>query len=144
MRVVDTNILFSFFKKESLTRTMVIAASEALISPERSLEELEKYSETIRAKSKLTEEELDETLSLLKKYVKFVPLNEYAKHLPEAISLASAFSSKDKEEFMDDVDFFALALKEKCSIWSKDKLFKKQGKVKVVTTAELLEEFKDF
>ena len=144
MRVVDTNILFSFFKKKSFTRTVIISTSEELISPVRSLEELEKYSETIRAKSNLTDEKLDEALSLLKEYVKFVPLDEYSKYLPEAILLASAFSSKDKEEFMDDADFFALALKEKCSIWSKDKLFKKQAKVKVVTTAELLEEFRDF
>lgn len=143
MLVVDTNILFSFFKKESFTRTAIISASEELTSPAHSLEELEKHSETIRAKSNLTDEKLDEALSLLKEYVKFVPLDEYSKHLPEAISLASAFSSKDKDEFMDDVDFFALALKEKCSIWSNDKLFKKQVKVKVVTTAELLEELKD-
>lgn len=143
MLVVDTNILFSFFKKESFTRKIIIAASEEFSSPERSLEELNKYSETIRAKSKLTGEELDDTLSLLKKYVKFVPLEEYAEHLPAAISLASTFSTKDKEEFMDDIDFFALALKEKCSIWSKDKLFKKQVKVKVLTTAELVEERKE-
>jgi len=40
----------------------------------------------------------------------------------------------------DDSDFFALALKLNCPIWSEEKKLKKQLEVKVVNTSELIEE----
>lgn len=39
---------------------------------------------------------------------------------------------------ISDTEYFALALKLKCSVWSNDKKFKKQDKVKVYSTNELI------
>ena len=39
----------------------------------------------------------------------------------------------------DDTAYIALALHLNCPIWSNDKKLKKQDKVKVITTKELLE-----
>lgn len=142
MFVADTNVLFPFFRKDSATALVITGEHGGIIkllAPELAKAELKKYKLLLCSKSGILPELFDRLLSLLEYFVDFIPLDEYKKHIPEAISLANAFPSKDAEEFMDDIDFFALALKEKCSIWSKDKLFKKQGKVKVVTTAELLE-----
>ena len=56
--------------------------------------------------------------------------------------------SKEAYEIMKDIDekdtpYIALALKLNCPIWSNDTDLKKQNKVKVYNTKELLEEFKD-
>ena len=39
-----------------------------------------------------------------------------------------------------DIEYFALALKSNCAIWSDEKALKKQSKVKVLTTSELVKE----
>lgn len=46
--IVDTNILFSFFWQESLTRKLLITSNLELISSEIALEEIEKYSQEIK------------------------------------------------------------------------------------------------
>lgn len=140
--VVDTNILFSFFKKESFTRKIIVSNKTIkLISPTHSLKELNKYSQELLSKSKLTKNELESVLLLLHSYVKFVPLAEYKEQFKNAIHLAKGFSKKEYKEFIDDIDFFSLALKENCPIWSKDKLFKKQLVIKVLDTKDLAKLF---
>ena len=137
--VVDTNILFSFFKKESFTRQIIVSNKTfELISPAHSLKELNKYSEELLSKSNLTKNELESVLSLLHSYVKFIPLTEYKEQFKNATRLAKGFSKEESNEFKDDIDFFSLALKENCPIWSKDKLFKKQSVIKVFDTKELV------
>ena len=50
--VVDTNILFSFFNKESFTKKIIINPSLDLISPDFAISELKKYSKLIIEKLK--------------------------------------------------------------------------------------------
>jgi len=140
--VVDTNILFSFFKKESFTRKLIIDSSLELISPEVALKELQKYSEVLSIKSKIGKDDLDSMFSLLKEHVEFIPLQSYKNEFKTSLKIAEKFSQKDVEEFLDDLDFFALASKERCSIWSKDALFKKQSIIKVFNTTELAKYFR--
>jgi len=40
----------------------------------------------------------------------------------------------------DDVQFIALALAFNCPIWSDDRHFQKQNKIKVITTKEMIQE----
>jgi predicted nucleic acid-binding protein len=136
--VVDTNILFSFFKKESTTRTLILNDSLILISPEIALKELTKYTKELTRKSDINTEEFDEMILQLQRHITFKPVSHYQKSLRTALQLAQQFSQKDVEEFLDDVDFFALATKEKCSIWSKDTLFKKQSSIRIFTTKEII------
>lgn len=140
--VVDTNILFSFFKKGSFTQKLIVDSSLDLISPEVALKELTKYSKELSVKSKIGKDALDFMFSLLKEYVKFIPSKEYKDEFNTSLNIVKKFSEKDVEEFLDDIDFFSLAIKEKCAIWSKDSLFKKQSIVKVFTTSELSKYFK--
>jgi predicted nucleic acid-binding protein len=67
---------------------------------------------------------------LLKVVVKFIKEEEYSEFLSEARKV-----SPDP----NDSDFFALALKLNCPIWSEDKRLKKQSRVKVLSTRELME-----
>lgn len=137
--VVDTNILFSFFKKNSFTRQFIFTNQDLeLISPNLTLKELKKYSKEILRKSKLTIPQFNYACELLHSLIDFVPLAEYQDFFTKAKIIAQDFSKKDYEEFMNDIDFFALALKENCPIWSKDKLFKKQNKILIFKTEELI------
>jgi predicted nucleic acid-binding protein len=137
--VVDTNILFSLFKKDSFTRELIKSYNLLLISPQVSLEELRKYPLELAKKSGLSEESLELAFSELNSAIKFIPLEEYSPELKNALRLCGGLSEKELAEFFNDIDFFALALKEKCAIWTKDKLFKKQRKIKVFETNELAE-----
>src|SRR3989344_3169822 len=105
--VVDTNILFSFFKSDSLTRKVIVLANCSWLAPVRARDELLKHADELCRKSKL--KNIDSALELLQSYVTFVPVNEYKEHFKEGILLSGGWHLKDKREFMDDIDFFALA-----------------------------------
>jgi predicted nucleic acid-binding protein len=58
--VVDTNVLFSFFKRDSTIRKLAICIStvSTVYAPEYPLEEPRRYSELIQKKARISEEEL--------------------------------------------------------------------------------------
>jgi predicted nucleic acid-binding protein len=128
--VVDTNVLFSFFKKESKTRRL-ISNFEILepVTPSFCIDELNEHKELICEKSRLSDSEFEEVLDDLLIFVKVFSLFEYKEFLSDAKTL-----SPDP----DDIDLFALALKLDCPIWAQEKAFKKQSKVKVFSTSDLV------
>ena len=128
--VIDTNILFSFFNESSFTKKLITNPSLNLISPEFSLTELKKYSELIIKKSKISKRTFEHSLKDLKTFTKFINNKIYFKYLKDAQRIAP--DEKDK-------DFLALSLKENCPLWSNDKELKKQSKIKVFSTKELIE-----
>jgi len=69
-------------------------------------------------------------IDLLGEKINFVPLDEYKSFLTQAVELSSD---------VDDVDYFALALKLNCPIWTNDKRFKDQEKIKIFSTLKLIE-----
>ena len=140
--VVDTNVLFSFFKKESFTRKLIIDSSLELISPVLCLKELRKYSKEVVIKSKINKDDFDYMFLLLKKYVKFVPLKLYKNEFASFLKIADKLSQNDVGEFLDDIDFFALASKERCFIWSNDAMFKKQSIITVFNTTDIAKYFR--
>lgn len=127
---VDTNILFSFFWQESLTRKLLIASNFELVSPKIALEEIEKYSQEIKKKLKITEREFREQFEKLKEIVKFIDKKEYSQFLKEV-----EFISPDK----NDAEFFALCIKNSCFLWNNDSILKKQDRIKVFSTNEIIE-----
>ncbi len=68
-------------------------------------------------------------LSLISSRISFAPFLEFKQCL-----------SKAKEICLDanNTEYFALALKLGCAVWSEDKTLKKQDLVKVIGTSELL------
>jgi len=125
--VVDTNILFSFFKELSLTRSILLSPELELISPEVAISELKKYSEVIEKKSKVN---FYSELNNLEKIILFVSKKQYADFLLMAEKI-----SPDP----DDAEFFALCIKEKCALWSNDSLLKNQNRINVLSTQDLIE-----
>lgn len=61
--------------------------------------------------------------------LKTLPLSDVKDFMSEALQV-----SPDP----DDAEYFASALKLNCPIWSEDKLLKKQTRVEVLSTPELL------
>ena len=135
--VVDTNVLFAFFWKNSPVREIIKEEMVELYSPELALRELKKYSSDIQRKAGISATLFEMGLKKLSSYVKFVPLEEYETLIPTAKSLAKEFSEPKFEEFLKDIDFIALALKLDVSILSEDKLLKQQTRVEVLTKSEL-------
>ena len=127
--VVDTNILYSYFWKQSFTRKILMSQNIRLISPEFALEEINANESNILRKTGLSKKEFNDVRSNLAIAVEIIPLEEYGKFLKPALSF-----SPDP----NDVDFLALALKLKLPLWSNDSGLKKQNKVKIFSTSDLL------
>ena len=136
--VVDTNILITFFWKNSFFKKFSVYQNLELISPEYALEEINKHSSEILKKTKLSKEEFNALKRELAIMVEFIPLEKYSSSFKKAEKIAKNFSEKDKKDFLEDLDFFALALEQNCIIWSNDKLFKKQSSVKIYSTKEII------
>ena len=136
--VVNTNILFSIFKKDSFTRELItnyiFRKIFELYSPEACFKELIEIKEEICEKFGILTKDFEEILNEIKSrsIVKFVPEIEYEEYLSKAKNI-----SPDPE----DIPIFALALKLNCPIWSNDKRLKKQNVIKVYSTRELIKEF---
>jgi len=128
--VVDTNILFSFFKESSFTHKILFESQFEFFAPEYVFIELEKYRLTVMQKAKITPAQYARLLKLLSRKVTFVKETEYASFLSRAKLI-----SPDKK----DVDFFALALSLKCPLWTLDKELQKQSTVLILTTADIVE-----
>ena len=131
--VVDANVLFSILIKSGKTEEIMLETELHLFCPEFIFEEFEKYKDEILEKTKRTEKEYKDVFEIIKVKIKTIPNEETEKYMDEARRI-----SPDKK----DVDYFALALKMKCAIWSNDKpITNKQNEVIVYNTEELVNLF---
>ena len=127
--VVDTNILYTYFWEKSLARRFLMKMDLELFSPEFALEEINSNESDILKKTGLSKKEFDDARSNLAIAVEFIPLEEYKQFLKPALKF-----SPDP----NDIDFLALAMKLKLPLWSNDSLLKKQIKVRIFSTLDLL------
>jgi|SRR3989338_1213390 len=129
--VVDANEVFSFFNEKSKAREFSLSSELELYSPSFSLKEIKEHKSDVLKRFSLSETQYLLIEKLLGNVIRFADEKEYSGFLKEAKSV-----SPDA----DDTEYFALALKLNCPIWSEDKALKKQSKVKVYSTSELLKE----
>ncbi|MFC1682372.1 PIN domain-containing protein [Nanoarchaeota archaeon] len=128
--VIDANILMSsLVKARGFTYDLIFNEKIKLYAPEYLLEEFEEHREEILKKSNLTEEELELFLSLVSQKIEFIPLVEFEEFDDEASQITPD---------PDDTEYFSLALKLNCPIWSNDKKLKAQNKVRIYSTEELI------
>ena len=128
--VVDANILFSFFKKDSFTRRFILSHPEIeLFTSMYVFDELEEHKDEIKSKAKIDERVYVLSKKELLEYVTVVPLEEFKEFWEEAKQI-----SPDP----DDVEYLAVALSLNCAIWSNDRNLKEgQSRIMVITTVEL-------
>ncbi|PIN95239.1 hypothetical protein COU53_00365 [Candidatus Pacearchaeota archaeon CG10_big_fil_rev_8_21_14_0_10_30_48] len=129
--VTDTNILISALIKNGITRDFIVKSKNNFIIPEFEVYEIYEHKNEIIKKSKLSEREFDTIFLRLLRNIKIIPTDLIIDKKEEAERIIGHI---DK----DDVQFIATALTFNCSIWSDDKHFKKQNKVRILTTKKII------
>ena len=129
--VVDTNILFSFFR-DNPVRFVIINSEDLglkLSTPEYAIDELRTNRADLLKYSGLRARELQLAIKSLGSFVRTKPTTVFRDCRAEARKI-----SPDRK----DAPFFALALKLESAIWSNEPRLKRQTAVKVFNTSELL------
>lgn len=130
--ILDVNVILSALIRDSTTRKIILNSQFDFYFPEPSLHKIRKYKDYILKKSGLLKKEYDKIMATLFKYIQLVPTEEIEKNWKEAKKIMEHI---DKE----DVVFIATALSiEDSVIWSDDKHFEKQNKVKVLKTEDMV------
>lgn len=132
--VLDTNILISALIKDSTTRKMIFHFPGELYFISFSKEEIQKYEVLLLRKTKKDKEEFERILGSI--INKLIILNEK----DVALMMEEAKKIMDKID-PDDTPFIAAALLANADIWSDDKHFEKQNKIKVWKTSEVYKIF---
>ncbi len=129
--VLDSNILISAFIKDSLVRKIIFDSGFKFYHPKKSLDNLNKYKELILTKSEISTDDYDELYKIIFEKIVIVDEESYLDKLEEAKDIMSSID-------IEDVPFIALALSIKDSIiWSEDKHFEKQDKIKIMKTDDM-------
>ena len=127
--VADANIVMSaLISFSGKTAEMIFSDKLKLYAPEFLLEEVNKYKGEISEKSGLSFDELNVLLVLISLNIEFVPFSEFGEFEKQASEICPD---------PNDVEYFALALKLGCFLWSNDRKLK-QDLIKVLNTSELL------
>ena len=129
---VDANILFSSLIKRGITRRIWFEPELILYSPKFIYDELYKYENFLFKKFSGTKEEFEELSKKLLSKIRIIAHEELVPYMPASKSLI-----KDEK----DLIYLACALKEDTIIWSDDKEFRKQNRIKIRTTEEMVKEF---
>ncbi|MBI2631660.1 hypothetical protein HYW75_01520 [Candidatus Pacearchaeota archaeon] len=93
------------------------------------MKEFREHLNEINEKSGLNYSELLTFFLLLGQRVRFYKIEEFKEFFNEA---------KEISVDVDDIEYFALALMLNCPIWSQDGDMKKQNKIEILTTIELM------
>ena len=126
--ILDVNVILSALIRDSTTRKIILNSEFDFYFKENFIKKIRKYKSYILEKSGLIEEEYNKIMATLFKYIKLVPTKEIDKNWDEAKKIMEHI---DKE----DVVFIATSLSLPDSvIWSDDRHFEKQDKVKVLKT----------
>lgn len=133
--VVDTNILISFFRENPVRNIILNAKSLGLnlYAPQYAIEELRDNLSDLTKYTKLPYEEIESIFKILEELIEIKSLNYFKEYKKEGIKI-----SPDEK----DAPFFALASKLNCAIWSNEPRLKKQSKIKIYNTREILEKYK--
>jgi len=128
--IIDANILLSaLISTNGKTYDLIFNDRLKLFAPDFLLDELEKHKNEILFKSELSESEFELFLSLISSRIEFFSYSEFKRF----ISISKKISPDP-----NDTEYFALALRLNCGIWSNDKKLKEQDQVKVYSTSELI------
>lgn len=130
--VIDANILFSALLKKGETRKICFDPEIELFAPEFLLEEFKKYIAYLRKKFSGDEKEFQVLVNTLTSQINFVSDSDLKSFVPAAASLI-----EDEKDWL----YLACALRADAIIWSNDKHFKVQSRVKTFTTTEMIKNF---
>lgn len=135
--VVDANVLISALVRKSTVRGLLLHPFFEFYVPEYCIEEIERHVGEISKRSGLSIENVYLLLGVLLASVQVVPAERVVKKWDETEKIMGKIDR-------DDVPFIALALSfPNDGIWSEDKHFLQQKRVKVWRTQQLLKLLKE-
>lgn len=127
--VIDANILFAALIARKKTLEVLLHPDIEIAAPDFIKKEWKEHQEEIAKKASLSLSEATAFLIILAEKMHFYSPGDMKKEIKEV---------KDITDDQDDIEYLALALKLNCPLWSEDKDMKKQSRINVFTTAELL------
>lgn len=131
--VIDTNVFMAGLLKSSIVREILVSENLRFYLPEQALKEIKKYENELCEKSGYTKEEFDLLLMLLLESIILIQTEKIKEHMEEAERIMSEIDVKDSS-------FIALAMYIGADgIWSFDKHFQKQEKIRIFNTRDIIE-----
>jgi predicted nucleic acid-binding protein len=130
--VVDTNVLLKALIKDSRVRAILLSPGHQFVVPEYVMEEVERHLPLIMEKSGLSEREIRLALSILLTNIQVIPKEDVLAQWSEAEKIMMSIDR-------GDIPFIAASLSTACDgTWSDDKHLRRQNKVKVWTTEDII------
>ena len=132
--IIDTNRIIAALIKNSYTRRIILSRKFEFVTLDFGFSEVKKYKSYILKKTKITEEEFSFIMTSLFSRITVIEDNKISKK--NYLTAKKIMGEIDEA----DVPFIALALQiDNKGIWSDDKHFLQQKKVKVWSTKVLVE-----
>ena len=130
--IIDVNVIISALIKNGKSRELLIDSPFTLYSPETLMNSLRKYEDLIIEKSGLSKEDFETLLNLLIENITIVERGDYKSYLEEAHKILGNVD-------IEDVPNIALSLSMvNDGIWSDDKHFQQQKKIRIWKTADII------
>jgi len=130
--VIDSNIIFSALIKNSKTRKLILEYENYFLFPEYIFFELQNHKNELLKKSQMNKIDFNKLLEILLERVKIIPKSKLLNYKDKAYKII-------KDIDINDIEFIACALAYPNSIiWSDDKALKKQSKIKIFNTEEII------
>lgn len=134
--VIDSNRFMAGVLKDSLSRELILSGRFEFYSPDYLVIEIRKYEEYLIEKAKLMEGQFDVILLALLDNVNLAPYEEFKDELGRAIEIMKDIDIKDAPFLAVGM---ALGLD---GIWTEDKHFLEQDRLKVYGTRDLMDMLK--
>ncbi len=129
--LADTNRIMAALIKDSNSRKIIRESNIEFVTIGLSKEELQKYKDYIKEKSGVTDEEFKYLFNRLMINVSVLRDDLIKPFMQEAKSIMDDIDKKD-------APFIAAALATNLPIWSDDKHFEEQNKIKIFKTHDLV------
>lgn len=131
--VIDTNVLMAGILKEGIVRKVLLSSDVDFYIPDGGLSEVEKHIPELMEKSKMSSSEIEQVILMLLEHIEIIPAEKVKEYFDEAVEIMRLIH-------LNDAPFIAGALAIKADgIWSFDEHFKKQMKVRLLSTRNLLD-----
>ena len=129
---MNTNIIIKALIRNSKVRAILLNPNHQFYLPEYAIEEVEKHLSLLMEKTKLSEEEIRLALSILLTNIQVIPSEAVSAKWDAAEEIIGPIGK-------GDIPFMAASLSIACDgIWSDDKDLKRQRRMKVWSTKEIM------
>jgi predicted nucleic acid-binding protein len=134
--VVDTNIILKALIKGAKVRGILLSLNHQFYLPEHGIEEIEDHLHLVANKTGLSPGDIRLALGILLTNLQVVPSNDLLPFWAEAQGIMDPIDA-------EDTPFIATALVVRPhGIWSDDEHFRRQKRVRVWNTKDLIEEMR--